>query len=263
MIDMNITTLEQAASHLIQVGAVEMETMQVEGAKLLEVCGYSKGDGNQKKVLDRQIEKHGFIAGKDFRTMMSESGIGRPKTVYMFTLNAANHVLLSALTSEGKIARQEAIDMKTNQYQSLTGDPLLDMMQIMVESRKDHLALSEKVDNQEKKLAELETRAAILPSKPANAESVSYIRTRINRDYGLPARIINEVLYSSPYAPRPAGQVRNTHDNANDATFTVWNTSEVTRLFKRFVSECEKVTKTQAVHPSIDGRFKLVVKDEV
>lgn len=258
---MNITTLEQAASHLISIGAVDMSTMKVEGKQLLDVCGYNYGR-DSKKFIDRQIDKHSLVVNSDFTIDTVVDG-NIKRHVYYFTLNAANHVLLAAMTKEGKTARQEAIDMKVNQSPSLTGDPLLDMMQMMVESRKDHLALSEKVETQEKKLAELETRAAILPSKPANAESVSYIRTRINREYGLPARIINEVLYSSPYAPRPAGQVRNTHDNANDATFTVWNTSEVTRLFKRFVSECEKVTKTQAVHPSIDGRFKLVVKDEI
>ena len=132
------------------------------------------------------------------------------------------------------------------------------MMQIMVESRKDHLALAEKVEEQGDKLAELEERTAILPSKPANAESIVYIRKRINDLYGLPSRIVNEVLYSIHYAPRAAGQVRNTHDNASNSTYTVWNKSEVSKMFKRFVSECDMVTKTQAIHPSIDGRFKLV-----
>lgn len=251
---MKITTLEQAASHLISVGAVNMQTMQVEGKKLLDTCGFNKNDST---AIKRQIEKHNFLVGKDFVPSVAESTGGRPKEVYHFTLNAANHVLLAAMTEKGKAARQKAIDMKVNQTPALTGDPLLDMMQMMVESRKDHLALTVKVEEQGNKISELEERTAILPSKPANAESIVYIRKRINDLYGLPARIINEVLYSIHYAPRPAGQVRNTHDNASNSTYTVWNTSEVTKLFKRFASECEMVTKTQAVHPSIDGRFKL------
>jgi len=255
---MNITTLEQAASHLISVGAVNMQTMQVEGKQLLETCGFSKNDST---AIKRQIEKHNFLVGKDFVPSMAESTGGRPKEIYHFTLNAANHVLLAAMTEQGKAARQEAIDIKTNTTPALTGDPLLDMMQMMVESRKDHLALTEKVEEQGNKLAELEERTAILPSKPANAESIVYIRKRINNLYGLPARIVNEVLYSIHYAPRTAGQVRNTHDNASNSTYTVWNKSEVSKLFKRFVSECDMVTKTQAVHPAIDGKFKLVIKD--
>lgn len=254
---MNITTLEQAASHLISIGAVDMHTMQVEGKMLLDACGFSKTDST---AIKRQIEKHNFLIGKDFVPSMAESTGGRPSEIYRFTLNAANHVLLAAMTEQGKMARQEAIDIKTNSLPALSGDPILDMMQMMVESRKDHLALTQKVDQQEKKLAELEERTAILPSKPANAESIVYIRKRINDMYGLPAHIVNEVLYSSPYAPRAAGQVRNTHESASNSTYTVWNTSEVSKLFKRFVGECEMVSATQAVHPSIDRKFKLVVK---
>ena len=255
---MNITTLEQAASHLISVGAVNMQTMQVEGKQLLEVCGYSTS--NAKARLDEQVSKHQFEINKDFTISIVRDGNVR-RNEYAFTLNAANHVLLAAMTEQGKAARQEAIDIKKNTTPALTGDPLLDMMQMMVESRKDHLALTEKVEEQGNKLAELEERTAILPSKPANAESIVYIRKRINDLYGLPARIVNEVLYSIHYAPRTAGQVRNTHDNASNSTYTVWNKSEVSKLFKRFVSECDMVTKTQAVHPAIDGKFKLVIKD--
>lgn len=258
---MNITTLEQAASHLISVGAVNMQTMQVEGKQLLEACGYSV---NHARIeISRQISKHSFVENVDFMRSddVTHQKAGQVPKIYHFTLNAANHVLLAAMTEQGKAARQEAIAIKTNTTPALTGDPLLDMMQMMVESRKDHLALTEKVEEQGNKLAELEERTAILPSKPANAESIVYIRKRINDLYGLPARIVNEVLYSIHYAPRTAGQVRNTHDNASNSTYTVWNKSEVSKLFKRFVSECDMVTKTQAVHPAIDGKFKLVIKD--
>ncbi|AUR86884.1 coil containing protein [Vibrio phage 1.090.B._10N.286.48.F1] len=254
---MNITTLEQAASHLIEIGAVDMRNMNVEGKNLLDACGYKYGK-DSKKFIDRQIAKHKFKSEIDFTIdTVVEGNIKR--CVYYFTLNAANHVLLAAMTEQGKAARQEAIEIKTNTTPALTGDPLLDMMQMMVESRKDHLELSSKVEEQGNKLAELEERTAILPSKPANTESIVYIRKRINDTYGLPARIVNEVLYSIHYAPRAAGQVRNTHDNASNSTYTVWNKSEVSKLFKRFVGECDMVTKTQAVHPSIDGRFKLKV----
>lgn len=259
---MNITTLEQAASHLISVGAVDMDTMRVEGKQLLEVCGYSLK--HARIEISRQISKHNFVENVDFMRSddVTHQKAGQIPKIYHFTLNAANHVLLAAMTEQGRAARQEAINIKTSTAPALTttGDPLLDMMQIMIESRKDHLALTEKVEEQGNKLAELEERSAILPSKPANAESIVYIRKRINDLYGLPSRIVNEVLYSIHYSPRPAGQVRNTHDNASNSTYTVWNKSEVTKLFKRFVSECEHVTKTQAVHPSIDGRFKLITE---
>ncbi len=121
-------------------------------------------------------------------------------------------------------------------------------------------ALENQVDTQQQMIEDLKESYSILPSKPANAESITYIRDRINKKHGLPKRIINEVLYSIHYSPKPAGQVRNTNENASNSTYTVWNTSEVTKLFARFVSECQQVTATQAVHPAIDGRFKLINK---
>ena len=69
---MNITTLEQAASHLISVGAVDMSTMQVEGKVLLEVCGYSLT--NAKARLDEQVQKHQFVINKDFTISIVRDG---------------------------------------------------------------------------------------------------------------------------------------------------------------------------------------------
>ena len=110
---MNITTLDQAASHLMEVGAVDVSTMTVEGKRLLEVCGLDAEKAAQS--IARQIDKHEFELEKDFCTSMGKSTGGRTPTVYHFTLNAANHVLLAAMTEKGKAARQDAIDMKVEQ----------------------------------------------------------------------------------------------------------------------------------------------------
>ncbi|WP_447444602.1 hypothetical protein [Pseudomonas aeruginosa] len=40
--------------------------------------------------------------------------------------------------------------------------------------------------------------------------------------------------------------VRNGHENAQGSQYAVWATSDITAVFKRFVSECERVTETQA-----------------
>lgn len=110
---MNITTLEQAGRHLMEVGAVDTKTMMVEGRRLLEVCGLDTEKAAQS--IARQIDKHGFEVGKDFCTSMGKSTGGRAPTIYHFTLNAANHVLLAAMTEKGKAARQDAIDTKLEQ----------------------------------------------------------------------------------------------------------------------------------------------------
>ena len=106
---MNITTLEQAAKHLIESGKVDMNNMTVEGKQLIEVCGFSKIDNT---TIKNQIAKHNLKEGVDFMQSSAKSNGGRPSSVYQFTMNAANHILLAAMTEKGKKARNEAIKLK-------------------------------------------------------------------------------------------------------------------------------------------------------
>jgi phage anti-repressor protein len=106
---MNITTLEQAAKHLIESGKVDMNTMTVEGKQLIEACGFSKVDST---TIRNQIKKHNLELDKDFMQSSAKSSGGRPSTIYQFTMNAANHILLAAMTDKGKKARQQAINLK-------------------------------------------------------------------------------------------------------------------------------------------------------
>lgn len=95
---MNITTLDQAAKHLMDVGAVDFNTMTVEGKQLLEVCGYEFGK-DQKKFLDRIIDRHGLIDGVDFSRIANASTGGRPSTSYHLTIEAASIVFANAANS--------------------------------------------------------------------------------------------------------------------------------------------------------------------
>lgn len=103
---MMITTLEQAARHLLDTNRVNLSNMTVEGEDMLDACGYQYHKKNVTDKIKVQIEKHGLVDGKDFT--IDKSG----RWVYHFTMNAANHVLLAAMTEKGKEARQQAIDMK-------------------------------------------------------------------------------------------------------------------------------------------------------
>ena len=105
-----ITTLEQAELVLRKNHLVHNE--RVEGKQLLDVCGYSYTEKNVGQMIERQINKHNLHENRDFYFSSINAGKGRPRKIWKFTVNAANHVLLSAITPEGKQARQEAIDMK-------------------------------------------------------------------------------------------------------------------------------------------------------
>lgn len=78
------------------------------------------------------------------------------------------------------------------------------------------------------------------------------------RKYGLPERIIKEALRQLPYSPKPAGVVRNDNESARGSTYAVYWVADVNKVFDRFVRECHHETATQATHPFIEGRFKLV-----
>lgn len=93
----------------MEVGAVDFETMMVEGVQMLEVCGYEYHKKNVTDKIQVQIKKHNLTEGVDYT--IKKNG----KWAYHFTLNAANHVLLAAMTENGKAARQDAIDMKVEQ----------------------------------------------------------------------------------------------------------------------------------------------------
>ena len=106
---MQITTLKQAAQHLMDSSCVDMETMTVEGKQLLDVCGFSTS--NAKARLDEQVARHSLEINKDFTISIERDG-NIKRNVYHFTMNAANHILIAAMTDKGKEARQDAIDLK-------------------------------------------------------------------------------------------------------------------------------------------------------
>ncbi len=103
----SIQTLEQAELTIRRAGIVQNE--MVEGKQLLEICGFSLSNPSQE--IARQISKHSLVEGVDFANNMIVNGKARNK-ITSFTVNAANHILLAAMTAEGKAARQEAIDLK-------------------------------------------------------------------------------------------------------------------------------------------------------
>lgn len=99
--------------------------------------------------------------------------------------------------------------------------------------------------------------AQLLHARPTNAENMGMIRTRINKKHGLSANIIDQVMRQSLYAPKPAGMVKNGHENAQGGSYAVYWTKDITALFARFTAECAPTTATQYTHPLIDGKFKM------
>ena len=130
----------------------------------------------------------------------------------------------------------------------------------MVEQERKQLEQAKVVAAIESKLEQVEAKvdSQIWDECPPNAEAITTIRRRINQEYGIPHWAINEIVQGD-YGPRPAGQVRNTHENANGQSYVVYWRPSISRLFKRVYDECEGVTNTLVKHSYVSKRIKLVV----
>ncbi len=106
----------------------------------------------------------------------------------------------------------------------------------------------------------VETAQTVLSARPANSESIVHIRKRIWQLHGLSDAVVDAVMRQSPYAPKPAGMVRNEHAQADGATYAVYWKKDVTETFDRFVSECRHSAGMLHTHPFVESRFKLVRK---
>ncbi|CAH0532176.1 hypothetical protein UAM5_00059 [Ralstonia phage UAM5] len=129
--------------------------------------------------------------------------------------------------------------------------------QMMVDMERRQAEQGRAIQALQVKVQEQAEATQVLSACPANAESITRIRRRIFQQYGLPADVCDFALYHLPYSPRPAGMVRNNHEEANGATYAVWWLKDVSTLFRRFVCECTRITPAFVTHPSVENRFRL------
>jgi hypothetical protein len=127
----------------------------------------------------------------------------------------------------------------------------------------DNVAIKATQATQGQALVSLRTKveqveeARLLLSRPTASESIMHIRDRINTKYGIPPRIVDAVMRQYIHSPKPAGMVKNGHENAQGGSYAVYWTKDVNAVFKCFVNECTRETETLVTHPLITGRFRL------
>lgn len=113
----------------------------------------------------------------------------------------------------------------------------------------------------DERIDKVEAAQTVLSSRPAASESIVHIRKRIWTLYGLSSETVDAVMRQSPYAPKPAGTVKNEHVDADGSTYVVFWKKDVTATFERFVSECRHSAGTLFTHAFIEGRFKMVRRE--
>lgn len=129
--------------------------------------------------------------------------------------------------------------------------------QAMVDMERRQLAQEHAVAKIEQRVEEV-AQTQLLTSRPQNSESITHLRQRAAKQFGIPERVVEHVIRQTPYSPRPAGMVRNDNESAQGSTYAVYWVKDINDVMRRFIKECEMVTPAFATHPFIDGRFKLV-----
>ena len=148
-------------------------------------------------------------------------------------------------------------ELRNNQKKQLTASEMfLQNAKILVDiERKQNEQAQQilQIRSEVKQVAETQ----LLTSRPQNAESITHLRTRAAKQFGLPERIVEYIIRQTPYAPRPSGMVRNDNEKADGATYAVYWTKDTNDVMRRFVKECVMVTPSFSSHPLIEGRFKF------
>ena len=98
---------------------------------------------------------------------------------------------------------------------------------------------------------------SILDYCPTHAESITTIRERMNKLYGLSMKVVDEVMRQSPLSLKPAHTIRNTNPAAKGGSYFVYHVKDVNKVFALFASQAEMVSVGRYKHPFIEGKFKM------
>lgn len=186
-------------------------------------------------------------------------GLGRPAQQYRIG-KRDSYIIVAQLSPEFTARLVDRWqELESERMRPLTpAEMFLQNAQAMVAIERRQLEHTEQIAALDSKVERIEAAQTVMVSRPANAESITRIRERIGKRYGLSETTINEVMWQSPYAPKPAGTVRNDHVDAEGTTYTVFWVKDVTAVFERFVKECQAETPVFFTHPFIKSRFKMV-----
>ncbi|MEF0939608.1 Rha family transcriptional regulator [Rhizobium sp. BR 362] len=188
------------------------------------------------------------------------------QTVQVYQIGKRDsYVIVAQLSPEFTarlVDRWQELEQQAHQPRMLTTtETLIQMLTIQAEVERRQAEQAAAITAIDARVERVETAQTILSARPANSESIIHVRKRIRKAFGLSAAIVDAVVRQSPYAPKPAGMVRNEHVEADGAAYAVYWQKDVTATFERFVSEAKKVTGQFFTHPYVDGRFRMVAID--
>ncbi|WP_276120347.1 antA/AntB antirepressor family protein [Pararhizobium qamdonense] len=241
----------------------------VDGREVHRFLGARKDYSNW--IKDR-IRKYGFVEGVDFIKLedLSSPNLANAKSrsqatvEYFLTIGMGKEIGMVDRSEKGRAIRKYFLSIEEA---AVAPHRVLTMAEIALQNAQALVDFERRQSEQQVAIDAIGMRVSLveqtasLTAKPQHTETKSEVKTRIGKQYGLPAWVIDRVLTTSPYRPPVFAMVKNGHENAQGSSFAVYQIVEVTKLFKRFVSECKLATPTTATHPDFDVRFKLVQRE--
>lgn len=219
--------------------------------------------GKRHPDVKRDTERMLVDLGEDvsrFAHIYTDS-MNREQTEYRLDRELTETLLLgySAPLRRKVIKRLRELEAMVASPRTLTTtETLIQMLTLQAEVERCQAEQAKAITAIDARVERVETAQTVLSARPANSESIVHIRRRIWQLYGLSDATVDAVMRQSPYAPKPAGMVRNEHAEADGAAYAVYWKKDVTATFERFVAECRHSAGKLYTHPYIEGRFKLI-----
>jgi prophage antirepressor-like protein len=227
--------------------------------EVADILGYSDAYEMTKRLDDdeksnRQIAGLGTATGGRGVTIINESGLyssilGSSKPEAKPFKRWVTGEVLPSIRRTGSYSRPMT-----------PAEQLLASVQLTVELERRQQHTEQQVAALVETVSDMDRAHPLLDSIPNGMESITAIRHRIGKQYGLPPRVIDAVVREMPHSPRPFAMVRSKHEELNARPFAVWSKAEISRVFERFAQGCTFVTRFRATHPDFQGgqeRFQM------
>lgn len=218
-------------------------------------------------IKDR-IVKYGFVENADYvvvsQSPISGSGNRGARDEYYLTIGMGKELGMVDRSAKGRAIRQYFLSIE--EHAAIPRQPMT-AAEILLQNAQALVAFERRQAEQQQALDAMGARVAVIEDtaplkvKPQHTETKTEIKARINKQYGLPAWLVDTVLTQISYRPPVFAMVKNSHEEAQGSSYAVYQIVDITKLFKRFVGECHPATATTATHPDIDVRFKLTRRE--
>ncbi|MFE1814161.1 Rha family transcriptional regulator [Metapseudomonas otitidis] len=215
---------------------------------------------NVKRTMERLSEKAVIRFTPSVETSHEGSG-ARPVEVYLVN-KRDSFVVVARLCPEFTariVDRWQELEAQASRPMT-AAEQLLASVQLTVDLERRQRQTEQQVAALVETIGDMDRSHPLLDSIPNGMESITAIRQRIGKLYGLPPRVIDAVVREMPHSPRPFAMVRSKHEELNARPFAVWSKAEISRVFERFAQGCTFVTQHRATHPDFQGgeeRFQM------